>query len=93
VYDKQLLSTGSLQFVVEDVVRTALLNNSAIQSEQSWSCRWATCGGDMRAIPAGIKNFCGKTESNPPSNFLLNQTKKELDNKLYDAIVRFYSAY
>jgi hypothetical protein len=93
VYDKQLLANGSLQFVVEDAVRAALLNNSAIQSEQSWSCRWATCGGDMRAIPAGIKNFCGKTESNPPSNFLLNQTKKELDNKLYDAIVRFYSAY
>lgn len=93
VYDKQILSSGSLQFAIEDATRAALLNNSTIQADQNWSCRWATCGGDMRAIPSGIKNFCGKPELFPPSNFLINQTKKELDNKLFNAISEFYSSY
>jgi hypothetical protein len=93
VYDKQILSSGSLQLAIEDATRAALLNNSIIQGDQNWSCRWATCGGDMRAIPSGIKNFCGKPELFPPSNFLINQTKKELDNKLSNAISEFYSSY
>jgi hypothetical protein len=93
VYDKQILSSGSLQLAIEDATRSALLNNSIIQGDQNWSCRWATCGGDMRAIPSGIKNFCGKPELYPPSNFLINQTKKELDNKLSNAISEFYSSY
>ena len=93
VFDKQLLATGSLQIMVEDATNSVLLTNSQIQSDQNWNCRWAVCTGDTRAIPSGIRNFCGRSEIYPDGNYLLNQTKKDLDNKLYNAISGFYSAY
>jgi hypothetical protein len=93
VYDKQLLSSGSLQFTIEDAANAALLNNSTLQSDQNWNCRWATCSGDLRAIPSGIRNFCGKPELYPPANYLINQTKRDLETKLYNSIAHFYSSY
>ena len=93
VFDKQLLATGSLQLIIEDASNSAQLSNSTLQSDQNWSSRWAICSGDTRALPNGIKGLCGKPELYPANNLLINQTKRDLDTKLANAIGNFYQGY
>ncbi len=92
-FDKQILATGSLQFIIEDANNSAQLSSVMIQSDQSWNCRWIICSGDFRALPSAMRNFCGKPELYPVDNQLITQTKKDLDKKLSNIISEFYKNY
>jgi len=93
IFDKQITSRGSITLFIKDAATNVELRNSDLISEERWSDRWATCTGDQRAIPAGIKKLCGVKEPYMARDFLILQTKKELDNKLASALSSFYGGY
>lgn len=93
IFEKQITSRGSITLFIKDAASNVELRNSDLISEERWSDRWATCTGDQRAIPAGINKLCGVKEPYMARDFLILQTKKELDNKLASALSSFYGGY
>ncbi len=93
IYEKQVSTTGSLQLLIRDGSSNAELSNSNIASQLGWTDRWANCTGDTQAIPQGVKGLCGKAEPYPNSGQLINQTKRDLDTKLANALQGFYRNY
>jgi len=92
-YEKSITSRGSITLYIKDATSNAELRNSDIISEERWSDRWATCTGDLRALSETNKKMCGLKEPYMARDFLRNQTKKELDNKLANSLSGFYSQY
>ena len=93
IYEKVITSRGSIAIHIKDAISNAEVRNSEIISEERWSDRWATCTGDLRALPEANKKMCGLKEPYMTRDFLRNQTKKELDNKLASYISGFYGQY
>ncbi len=93
IYEKQITSRGSITLFIKDATSNVELRNSDLISEERWLDRWATCTGDQRAIPAGIKKLCSAKEPYMARDYLIVQTKKELDNKLASALTSFYGGY
>ena len=93
VFEKQISTSGSLQLLIRDAGSNAELSNTDIVSRLGWSDRWATCTGDARAIPQGVKGLCTREETNPNSAQLMNQAKRDLDYKLANALQSFYRNY
>ena len=92
-YEKQITNSGTLKLVILDAGSNAEISNSNIVSQLGWSDRWASCAGDTRAIPQGIKGLCGKQEPYPGNGQLISQTKRDLDTKLASALHGFYRNY
>jgi len=92
-FEKTVTSRGSITLYIKDAISNAELRNSDIISEERWSDKWAICTGDLRALSEANKKMCGGKEPYMTRDFLLNQTKKELDNKLARALSGFYSQY
>jgi len=93
IFEKQITSRGSITLFIKDANSNVELRNSDLVSEERWTDRWAICSGDQRAIPAGTKKLCGTKEPYMAREYLLTQTKKELDNKLANALSGFYGSY
>ncbi|MBL7873501.1 MAG: hypothetical protein JNM78_17915 [Cyclobacteriaceae bacterium] len=93
IYDKSITSRGSITLFIKDATSNAELRNSEIIGEERWSDRWATCTGDQRAIPETTRKLCGVREPYMARDFLISETKKDLDNKLANALTAFYSNY
>lgn len=92
-YEKVVTARGSIVLYIRDANSGADLRNSDIVTDERWSERWATCSGDVRAIPEATRKLCGTKEPFMPRDFLLTQTKRSLDNKLANALSGFYSNY
>jgi len=92
-YEKVVTARGSIVLYIRDANSGADLRNSDIIADPRWSERWATCTGDARAIPEATRKLCGSKEVYMPRDFLITQTKRELDNKLSNALSSFYSGY
>ncbi len=93
IYEKSITSRGSITLYIKDANSNAELRNADIISEERWADQWATCSGDLRALPDSKKKMCGSKEPYMARDFLQNQTKKELDNKLANSLSGFYSQY
>ncbi len=93
VFEKLISSSGSLQLSIKDAGSNAELSNSNITTQQAWTDRWAACSGDARALPKDVKGLCTKSETYPPRDQLMNQTKRDLDAKLANALQGFYRNY
>lgn len=93
VYEKEIYSKGSISLVIVDATSQANLKNSDIISERKWSDRWASCSGDQRALSEANRKLCGAREPTMTRNYLMPQTKSDLDNKLTNTISQFYRAY
>jgi hypothetical protein len=93
IYQKQITASGSLQLMIQDGSNQAELANSTLTSQVNWTDQWAICSGDSRAIPRTIVNLCGRNESFPAAGLIINQTKRELDLKLANALNGFYRNY
>lgn len=91
--EKSITSHGSITLYIKDAISNAELRNTEIISEERWTDRWATCTGDLRALSEANKKLCGTKEPNMTRDFLVNKTKKELDNKLASALSGFYGQY
>jgi hypothetical protein len=92
-FEKSITSRGSITLYIKDARSNAELRNSEIISEERWTDRWATCSGDLRAISEANKKMCGSKEPFMNRDYLRNQTKRELDNKLANSLSGFYSQY
>jgi hypothetical protein len=93
INEKSITSRGSVTLFIKDANSNAELRNSEIIGEERWSDRWATCTGDQRAIPEATRKLCGSREPYMARDYLIVETKKELDNKLASALTGFYSNY
>jgi len=93
IYDKLITSRGSITLFIRDANSNAELRNSDIVGENQWTDRWATCSGDQRALSTSNKKLCGTKEPYMARDFLIVETKRNLDNKLANAISSFYSGY
>ncbi len=93
IYEKVVMSHGSLTLVIRDAVSNVNLRDNEIISESRWSERWATCTGDQRAIPEGTRKLCGTREPNMARNALMVPTKRDLDGKLANTLTGFYRNY
>lgn len=92
-YEKVITARGSIILYIRDANSGADLRNSDIIADERWSDRWATCSGDARAIPEATRKLCGTKEPYMQRDFLITRTKRELDNKLANALSSFYSSY
>jgi hypothetical protein len=92
-FEKSITSRGSITLYIKDARSNAELRNSEIVSEERWTDRWATCTGDLRALSESNRKMCGTKEPFMNRDFLRNQTKRELDNKLANSLSGFYSQY
>lgn len=92
-YEKSITSRGSITLFIKDANSNAELRNSEIIGEERWADRWATCTGDQRAIPTNTRKLCGTKEPYMARDFLIVETKKDLDSKLANALNGFYSNY
>lgn len=93
IFEKSITSKGSITLYVRDARSNAMLRNDDIIGEVKWSDRWATCTGDMRALSDSNKKLCGTREPNMNRDYLFNQTKKELDNKLSGRLTSYYNSF
>ena len=93
IYEKTITSRGSVRLEVVDGQSRARVSSDEVVTNEAWRDSWAQCGGDARAIPQGIKRLCEKREPYMERNFLLNQVKRELDNKLANTLSNFYAQY
>jgi hypothetical protein len=92
-FEKSITSRGSITLYIKDARSNAELRNSEIISEERWTDRWATCSGDLRALSESNRKMCGTKEPFMNRDYLRNQTKRELDNKLANSLSGFYSQY
>lgn len=93
IIEKKVTSRGSITLLIIDRESKAELSNSEITSSQSWTDSWAIFTGDVRALTAGNKKLIEKREANMGRDYLRNQTKKDLDSRLANAISGFYRNY
>jgi hypothetical protein len=93
VFEKKATGRGSINLLVVDGSSRAELRNSDITTEQTWTDTWAIYTGDLRALSSGNKKLIEKREGNPGKEYLRSQAKRDLDNKLANAISGFYQNY
>jgi len=93
IQEKSITSRGSISLYIKDARSSAELRNSEIIGEEKWTDRWATCSGDLRALSESNKKMCGTKEPYMNRDYLKNQTKRDLDNKLANSLSGFYSQY
>jgi len=93
ILEKTITSRGSITLYIKDARSNAELRNSEIIGVERWTDRWAICTGDLRALSESNKKMCGFKEPFMNREYLRNQTKRELDNRLANALSGFYSQY
>lgn len=93
IYEKTIRARGSILLYIEDATSKGILSNTEIIDDESWSDRWATCSGDLRALSEANRKLCGTREPSMPRNQLLNQVKRGLDGKLGNTLSAFYRNY
>jgi hypothetical protein len=93
IFEKSITSKGSITLFVKDARSNALLKNDDIISEITWSEKWATCTGDMRALSESNRKLCGLKEPTMNRDYLINQTKRDLDNKLSGRLTSYYNGF
>jgi hypothetical protein len=93
IFEKSITSKGSITLFIKDARSNAELRNSDLVSEEKWADRWATCSGDLRALSENNKKLCGTKEPYMNRDYLINQTKRELDNKLSGMLSSYYNGF
>lgn len=93
IYEKSIVSKGSITLFVKDARSNATLRNDEIISEPRWTDRWATCSGDSRALSDINKKLCGTKEPFMNRDYLITQTKRELDNRLSGILSSYYNSF
>lgn len=94
VFEKQVSSSGLLNFAVVDLNTNKLLNNRKLAGTYVWVDSWASFRGDERALSNQQYALTRKREimPPPPGNLFVEFTKP-IYAQLVDNITSFYSRY
>lgn len=94
VFEKQVSSSGLLNFAVIDLSTNKLLRNQKIAGTYVWKDYWASFRGDERALDRQQLALTRKREviPPPPGNLFVEFTKP-IYAQLVDHITSFYSRY
>ncbi len=94
VFEKQVSSSGLLNFAVVDLSTNKLLRNQKIAGTYVWKDYWASFRGDERALDRQQLALTRKREviPPPPGNLFVEFTKP-IYAQLVDHITSFYSRY
>lgn len=94
VFEKQVSSSGLLNFAVVDLSTNKLLRNQKIAGTYVWKDVWASFKGDERALDKQQLALTRKREimPPPPGNLFVEFTKP-IYAQLVDHISSFYSRY
>jgi len=94
VFEKQVSSSGLLNFAVVDLGTNKLLRNQKIVGTYVWKDYWASFRGDERALDRQQLALTRKREviPPPPGNLFVEFTKP-IYAQLIDHITSFYSRY
>lgn len=94
VFEKQVTSSGLLNFSVIDLNTNKRLRNQPISGTSIWVDQWAVYSGDQRALDRQQYNLTRKPEVMPPSpGNLFVEFTKPIYSQLIDHINAFYSRY
>lgn len=93
IFEKKATSHGSVNLIVTDASSKADIFSRELTSDITWSDSWAIYTGDLRAVASGTKNLIEKREPNMGPGYLLNQTKKDLDSKVAQALAGYYGQF
>ena len=94
VFEKQVTSSGLLNFSVIDLNTNKRLRNQRIPGTSIWVDQWASYSGDQRALDRQQYNLTRKLEVMPPSpGNLFVEFTKPIYSQLIDQINSFYSRY
>ena len=94
VFEKQVSSSGLLNFAIVDLSTNKLLRNQKIAGTYVWKDYWASFRGDERALDRQQLALTRKREvmPPPPGNLFVEFTKP-IYAQLVDHIASFYSRY
>jgi hypothetical protein len=94
VFQKQVTSSGLLNFAVVDLYSNKLLRNQKIAGTYVWTDSWASFKGDERALSKQQYALTKRREvvPPPPGNLFVEFTKP-IYAQLVDHITSFYSRY
>lgn len=94
IFEKQVTSSGLLNFAVIDLNANKLLRNQKLAGTYVWKDNWATFRGDERALNPQQLALTRKKEimPPPPANLFVEFTKP-IYAQLIDQITVFYSRY
>lgn len=94
VFEKQVSSSGLLNFAIVDLSTNKLLRNQKIAGTYVWKDYWASFRGDERALDRQQLALTRKREvmPPPPGNLFVEFTKP-IYAQLVDHITSFYSRY
>jgi hypothetical protein len=93
IFEKKVTSRASINLWITDAASKADIQNSEITSSVTWSDSWAIYTGDLRAVASGNKKLIEKREPNMGPGYLQNETKKDLDSRLANAISSYYGQF
>ena len=94
VFEKQVTSSGLLNFAVIDLNTNKRLRNQKLVGTHVWIDQWAAYSGDRRALNVQQYNLTRKPEvmPPPPGNLFVEFTKP-IYSQLVEQINAFYSRY
>ncbi len=94
VFEKQVTSSGLLNFAVVDLNTNKLLHSKKIAGTYVWLDQWASFQGDQRALSSQQYDLTRKREVMPPSpSSLFVEFTKPIYSQLVEQINAFYSRY
>ncbi len=94
VFEKQVTSSGLLNFAVIDLNTNKILHNKKMAGTYVWVDQWAAFQGDQRALNNQQYDLTRKREVMPPSpGTLFVEFTKPIYSQLVEQINAFYSRY
>jgi hypothetical protein len=94
VFDKQIASTGVLNFSIYQASNYKVLNRKKMAGSFVWTDNWAVYRGDVRALTKQQLALCNKKEAMPPSPpSLFVEFTKPIFDQLVTQINSYYRNY
>lgn len=92
-FTKTVRGMGSMTLAVTDGSSKAVIRSIPIKSEQVWTAEWAVYTGDLRALSKNLKQLTERKEPFMSNNYLREQVRQDLSQKLSGTLESFYRNY
>ena len=93
IFTKTVRGVGTMTLSIADGSSKAVIQSLPIRSEQTWTSEWAIYTGDARALSKNLKEIAERREPFLSNNYLRDQVRQDLSNRLANTIADFYQNY